>query len=705
MAEYRRWPWPREHYAAVVDRLNAAGARSITFDVDFSASSDPVSDKALADALARSSAEIILPTFSQAATFRNEGDVSERRVLDALPIPALRGSAVLGSVSVLPDSDGIVRGLPLGTVTGGMPRPALAARIAKQSGEVGQPFPVDFAIDPATIPRHSFADVERGTFDAASLRGKDILIGATAIELYDRYAVPGHGVIPGVVLQALAVETLYSGVPTYWGFELPLFLAIAAALWVYAGTTRRNVGNRAALVMVLLLAGWIGFRSGLRIDIAIVPALMLVATAAGMRVLRLLYQQNRLARLTDAETGLPNLRAFESDPAQADHKFAIAAMIDDFDTIRAVIGTENSAIMVNRVVDRLTIGGNDMRLHRIDDRVLAWTTDLELYDLEDQLAGLRALMRSPIEVAGRRLDIGLHFGIAETGAVSAAAHAASKALRLKEPWRYHEDAESTALAQQISLMGELDEGVENGQLQVFYQPKLDLKTNRIGSVEALVRWEHPTRGFLRPDIFIPLAEENDRIADLTLFVLRRTIEDLAKWCERGIVIGAAVNISAKLITSATFSGRAYAILEESGVPRNRLTFEITESAEMDDPEKSREALLKLREMGVHISMDDYGTGQSTLSYLKNLPLSELKIDRSFVQYAHTSSSDAMLVRSTVQLAHELGLKVVAEGVEDAECLTFLKSIDCDFAQGYLIGKPMVADDLLALAQKDEKRVA
>ncbi len=699
MAQYRRWPWPRIHYAAAVDRLNAAGVRSIAFDVDFSAASDPASDRALADALARSRAEIILPTFSQSASFRSNSDVSEQRVLDALPIPALRDHVVLGSVSVLPDSDGMVRAMPLGTITAGIPRPALSVQIAKQSGAVGQAFPVDFAIDPASIPRHSFANIERGTFDAESLRGKDVLIGATAIELFDRYAVPGHGVIPGVILQALAVETLYDGVPSYWGYPLPLLLAAIAGFMIHAGESRRSVFRRTISVATLLLSGWAVLWIGLRVDIAIVPALVLLAAIAAIRATGLLYQQKRLARLTDTETSLPNLRALEAQIAHTPRKFAVAAMIDEYDTIRAVIGRDEFATLAHRIVDRLRVAGCDLPVYRVDDRVLAWTTDLELYELEDQLAGLRALMRSPVEIAGRRLDTSLYFGIAEAGAIGGAIHAASQAMRQKEPWRYHEDAQSAALAQQISLMGELDEGVENGQLQVFYQPKVDLRSDDIASVEALIRWQHPTRGFLRPDMFIPLAEENDRIADLTLFVLRRTIDDLLHWCERGVVIGAAINISAKLLTSPSFTQRAHAILRESGVPRNRLTFEVTESAEMQDPEKSREALLKLCALGVSISMDDYGTGQSTLSYLKNLPLSELKIDRSFVQFAHTNKGDAMLVRSTVQLAHELGLKVVAEGVEDAECLHFLKSIQCDYAQGYLIGKPMTAVQLLELMRQ------
>jgi EAL domain-containing protein (putative c-di-GMP-specific phosphodiesterase class I) len=254
-------------------------------------------------------------------------------------------------------------------------------------------------------------------------------------------------------------------------------------------------------------------------------------------------------------------------------------------------------------------------------------------------------------------------------------------------------------------MGEMDSAMRDGHIKVHYQPKLDLKTNQVTCAEALVRWEHPTRGMLPPDSFIPLAEESGRIEDLTLHVIRQTIEDMRAWCAQGLVLGAAVNISARLLSAPSFVERAEALLANLGVPPSRLTFEVTESAELDDPDASIAALNRFRDRGIKISMDDYGTGQSTLSYLKTLPISELKIDRCFVQHAHLDRGDAMLVRSTIQLAHELGLKVVCEGIEDAECLEFLRGIECDYAQGYFVGKPMTAEALASLPLEPTRQAA
>ena len=287
-------------------------------------------------------------------------------------------------------------------------------------------------------------------------------------------------------------------------------------------------------------------------------------------------------------------------------------------------------------------------------------------------------------------------GLAEgDDVVNSATRAADEAAQAGVFWRYGE-TDMAALERQVSLMGELDPAIAAGDIHVHYQPKLALALDRITSVEALVRWKHPQRGWVRPDLFIPLAEQSDRIRPLTLFMLERVMRDLARWRTQGIELTAAVNISAKLVAAAGFDGEVRALLAQDIVPPSALILEVTESATLSDPETAGACLQGYRDMGVAISMDDYGTGQSTLSYIKQLPLSELKIDRSFVQHAHISRADGLMVRSTVELAHELGLKVVAEGIEDAECLAFLRTIGCDMAQGYLISKPLPAGELEVL---------
>ncbi len=697
----QQWPWSRTHYAAVVAQLDAAGVRSIGFDVDFSSASNAAADKELAEALSQANAPIVLPTFAQSESFRSE------RMLDVLPIAPLREHTQMGSVSIVPDPDGFVRRMPLGTITSGTPRPSLSAYFAGKAGIVGESFPIDFAIDAGSVPRHSFIDIERGDFNPAQFRGKDVLIGATAVEMGDRYAVPRYGVIPGVIVQALATETLIAGQPVYGSWELPLLLAALFAAVIFGSPTYLNSVLRMAGFAVTMVALSHYSYTAFHTWFDIVPALTLIITSAIMRNVLLGRRQYLKSQRRDRETGLPNAIALRAHIDRAHPEYVVAAMLDEFDTLKAVLSAEDLPVLLRRLTDRLKLAADKQLVCRTDDRMLAWSTPSQLFEVEEQLASLRALMLSPIEIGGRRFDVPLTFGVADARhdrAIANAAHAANAAHRAGDKWQLHEADRSQHLEQQVSLMGELDESLRDGHVKVYYQPKLDLKSGQITKTEALVRWDHPQKGMLPPDSFIPLAEESGRIEDLTIFVLQQAIADMEIWATKGMSIGTAVNVSARLLTSRSFVDRALALIDAMKVPVEQLLFEVTESAELADWDASIETLQKLRARGIAISMDDYGTGQSTLSYLKALPLSELKIDRSFVQHAHIDRGDAMLVRSTVQLAHELGLKVVAEGVEDAECLAFLKTIDCDYAQGYFVARPMVANELVAMVT-DPARIA
>ncbi|TAD81412.1 MAG: EAL domain-containing protein [Sphingomonadales bacterium] len=696
MAAIRRWPWPRDHYARVVSALDQAGVRSISFDVDFSSDGDAAGDRALADAIAAAKASVALPTFAQKAGFGDE------RQLDSLPIPILREHAHLASVSVLPDRDGYVRRIPFGTVTSATARPSLSAFVAGQDGAVGESFPVDFAIDPATIPRHSFVAIERGMIPSGSLKGKDVIIGASAIELGDRYTVPGHGVMPGVIIQALAAETLGEGEPVYGSWALPLLCAAVLALAILAAQRRRAALLRTGGALVVLFTMWLAARLAADIWFEIAPALMLAVATGAIRHITLTQRFAAQRRRIDPESGLPNRLALDTRDPSASDRYAVAAQIDDFDALKLAIDGDNIGTLLGRIAERLKVASGVEAVYRSEDRTLVWVSALPIAELEAQLAGIRALMRSPIEMAGRRLGVSLTFGVADWGAADPAvqaAHAASLAKRAGKFWRLHTAGTGEAVTQQFSLLGELDDALRSGNITVLYQPKLNLATRQIDSVEALVRWNHPERGLLPPDCFIPLFEERGRMDDLTLAVLTQALADARQWHARGLTISVAVNISAALLTSQSFADRALALVARGDVAVQQITFEVTESAQFEDTDGAIATLQRFRAAGIRISMDDYGTGQSALNYLKLLPLSELKIDRMFVAQAHIDKGDAMLVRSTVQLAHELGLKVVAEGVEEAACLAFLKRIGCDYAQGYFIGKPLSADALATLARE------
>lgn len=684
VAALKRWPWPRRNYADAISTLDRAGARTIAFDVDFSAASNPDDDGLLAEAILGARSTVVLPTFRQRA---KSGD---RRQLDSLPLARLRENATLAAVAVAPDSDGMVRRMFLGTMTAGTPRPSLSAFIGRRSGAADAQFPIDYSIRPASIPRLSFIDVARGRIDPAQIAGRDILIGATAIEMGDRYAVPLYGVLPGVVIQALAAETLIRGVPTQLGWLPGLILALVMCFWLTRCRTLAELQLASAVAVLVLFstAAVLDALTGAVADhLPGMAAVGIVALGTGMRMIR---AQRAHRQSHDSATGMPNRVALIDAEASPDGSTLVVASIQGFDRLATVLGPDGAVALVTRIAERITFASDRATVYRIEDRSLAWTMCAAGADATARLDAVMAMMLNPVEVGGRNVDVTLACGLASgedtADLLNRASLAASEAAAAHVPWRIA-SADREELAWQVSLMGELSAAILERQIEVVYQPKLDIAAGTISSLEALVRWRHPVRGYLRPDLFIPMAEENDRILGLTLCVLETVLRDLREWMAEGRMVKAAVNISATLVTSQAFAEEVKTLLAKSRVPTSQLIFEITESATIANPKEAVEALTEFRDMGIAISMDDYGTGQSTLSYLRDLPLAELKIDRSFVQHAHINPNDAVLVRSTVDLAHKLGLKVVAEGVEDEGCLDFLRSIGCDMAQGYLIAKP------------------
>ena len=250
----------------------------------------------------------------------------------------------------------------------------------------------------------------------------------------------------------------------------------------------------------------------------------------------------------------------------------------------------------------------------------------------------------------------------------------------------------------LALAAELRRALDEQELVLRYQPKAELGAGRIVAVEALVRWQHPEHGLLGPDQFIPQAEATGLVRELTLYVLDRALAQLRCWRDEGIDIRVAVNLSARDLYDLTLPETAAQMLAEHGVPASSLELEITESVIVADPMRARAILSRLSEMGVSLAIDDYGTGYSSLGYLKRLPIHQMKIDRSFVMQMADDRNDAAIVRSTVELARNLGLQVVAEGVETAAAWSHLQALGCDFAQGYYLSRPVPADEIAALVR-------
>jgi EAL domain-containing protein (putative c-di-GMP-specific phosphodiesterase class I) len=248
-------------------------------------------------------------------------------------------------------------------------------------------------------------------------------------------------------------------------------------------------------------------------------------------------------------------------------------------------------------------------------------------------------------------------------------------------------------AGKLALVAELRRAIEGGELVLHYQPKAWVRSGAVCAVEALVRWQHPQRGLVPPDAFLPVAEQTGLIEPLTRWVLNTALEQVRRWGEEFESLTMSVNVSARNLSRPDFADMVLAALDTAGVPAHRLVLEITETALLTDPETAAQVLGRVAAAGVRVSIDDFGQGHTSLGYLSTLPLHELKIDKSFVADLPVNAGHAAIVRSIVELGHNLGLQVVAEGVETEQIVDVLAAVDCDIAQGYLLARPMPPDQL------------
>ena len=311
---------------------------------------------------------------------------------------------------------------------------------------------------------------------------------------------------------------------------------------------------------------------------------------------------------------------------------------------------------------------------------------------------LYALLTEPQRIGNDELRHEVSIGIAAYPAdgqqveelISRAAIARHDAASLPGHLQVYQQDRDLAHQRQIALIRDLRRAAPEGELFLCYQPKLDLKHGHVGQAEALLRWQHPTLGQVSPAEFIPLAERTGSMNSLTLWVIEEAIRQIGEWARRGMLIQLSVNISVDDLADDDLAIRVTALLMQYRVEAAQLIFEITESAIMHNPQQALSVLEQLRACGISLSVDDFGTGYSSLAQLQRLPVQELKIDQSFVRNLNSTSGDGVIVRSTIEMSHNLGLKVVAEGVEFAPSLRLLKQWNCDTAQGYLISRPLNA---------------
>jgi diguanylate cyclase len=558
-----------------------------------------------------------------------------------------------------------------------------------------------------------------------------LVVGGAAI-------VPGRRKLPWLLLAAgyalitigdmfnlLGTESFVGGFADAIAWPLSILL-VSVSVWVESPAGQPSLSDdppgfalpalAAASALAILFVGSLEHVG--RVSLGLAAATLVVAgarSALSLIGLRSLTEQRRLESVTDQLSGLGNRRALfqlldafvaeQRDPDTPERSLAFMFVdLDKFKEVNDSFGHATGDELLRQLGARLrnSLRDSDLVVRLGGDEFAVALLDAGADYAATVAARLTAQIEEPFTLDAVRVQIGASIGIAvmpddaadAADLVRCADLAMYRAkLEGKRFAIYQEDLDGAA--NRVQLVEELKTAIEQRQLELHYQPQVDLATGEINSVEALVRWIHPRLGFVPPLEFIALAEDAGLMRELTAVVLDEALFQCASWRAAGRQLAVSVNISASDLLNPDFPDLVARLLAGYGLGAEVLVLEMTETTAIADFERSQEAIQKLHDLGLVVSVDDFGAGFTSLAYLGSLAVKELKLDRSFIsRLAETKQGrELALVTATVELAHALGLRVVAEGVEDHECLSLLSALSCDLVQGYVISKPKPADQL------------
>jgi EAL domain-containing protein (putative c-di-GMP-specific phosphodiesterase class I)/CHASE2 domain-containing sensor protein len=694
LREVGRWPWPRGRYAELIDAIGSAKPKQQVHDFMFPDKSIPAEDAKLASALKRNP-NVTLGYFLRLGA-------REGKIEDVRPLPMFADHAQLASITFWYNYANEVWTIPYSARNGSERFPALASVLAGVQSDSESAFRINYAFRPSSIPVISAADLINGQADQDQIKGKTVVVGPTSARLGDQYRLPGWGNAGGVYIHIIGAETLKAGRPTDLGW-LPAFLIAMIAAIASIKLGGRRGGALLAGTTLFLLTVPVGLERA-QIFADITAGLFVILWVAG----GLLIANMKRRGLVNAVSGLPNLLALRKAGHEPDRPLVVARIIN-YPQIVSTLAPAEERSLIEQIVARLKVGSEVSTVYQGDEGIFAWAVPSGTA-IGHHVEALAALFRSPAKVTGRKFDIAVSFGVeigngrSQSNRLNSALVAADEATVEGLRWKYHDPERLKDAEWRLSLLSQLDDAIDQGQVWVAYQLQMDLKTNRLRGAEALARWTHPEKGPISPNEFIAAAEQNDRIEKLTWFVLDKAVEAAAQVNREHGPFDMAVNLSARMLSDKTLPSQVRKVLERHGLEPARLTLELTETAALASGADTS-PLFGLRDLGVRISIDDYGTGLSTLEYLRKVPASEIKIDQSFVKSMRDHRSDLVMVQSTIALAHSLGRTVVAEGVESRELLDMLVAMKCEVAQGFIIGRPCSLNDLMKRLVSERKRRA
>jgi diguanylate cyclase (GGDEF)-like protein len=416
--------------------------------------------------------------------------------------------------------------------------------------------------------------------------------------------------------------------------------------------------------------------------------------------------------LHDSLTRLPNRilllerldAALQHAPDQVRPLALLIMDLDHFKEINDTLGHRTGDRLLQQIGPRLlsVLGPGDSVARLGGDEFAVLLAGADGARSRAVCRAILTVLEPPMKVDDLRLRVGISIGVAQypehgedaSLLMQHADIAMYDAKRRHQGYAFFTPADEGRAPSRLGLSAELGEAITDNQLTLVYQPLVDVKTGRVYCAETLVRWRHPRHGLIMPEQFIPAAEQSGAIRPLTLWVIDQALAQIKRWSAIGLDLGISINLSARSLQDRGLPSQVQRLVDRHQADPRRVILEITESALLSDPLTARRVMRRLSQTGFRLSIDDFGTGYSSLTYLKQLPVDEIKIDKSFVSHMDQDDSDAAIVRATIDLAHSLGLKVVAEGVESQGVWNLLEALGCDIAQGYLIRRPLTPQALV-----------
>jgi EAL domain-containing protein (putative c-di-GMP-specific phosphodiesterase class I)/CHASE2 domain-containing sensor protein len=676
-------------HARVVDGVNRAGAKRLFVDFLFDRRGADRDFPKMTAAIRRMGSRAVLAVEAKSA------DLGDSQ-LTRFPSPAFGTAAQLACIGWEYEFWQVWR-LPTALNVNGRDIPTFSSLLANVRNPKVGTYALDLSYNTDTIRTYSAIDVISGQVGARELAGKDVIFAATATAYQDTHYLPGHDKIPGAFIHLIGGETLKRGQPIDIGWIPALALTAAGLIGALAFRRTRHFN-------------WIAVATGLGlivVKVALMPMLVTVSIGASLFLIATIStnvartSRRKSAQHENPVSGLPNFEALRTQASDGSATI-IAAKVVNFEDLAAFIPGEGLSKLVEQVTRRLQLASQGTTLYHDLDGTFAWLVPYYQHSqTETQLMGLAALFNAPLTIDELKVDVSMAFGVndefegSNAQRLAAALVAAEKSIRSRVLWTKYTPQQKDDAGWQLSFHSQLEDALNAGDIWVAFQPQYRIATRQLVGVEALVRWTHPTRGPISPDEFIVQAEKSQDIYRLTLFVMDQAIRSAAQLQKLGTEIHMSVNLSATLLDHKDLVSTIRVMLSAHHLPPERLTIEITETAQIENSLHARQTLAQIRRAGMRLSIDDYGTGQSNLEYLTEIEADEIKIDKRFVMTMRDSQRNLEVVKSTIDLAHRLGATAVAEGIEDAQTMALLDQLGCDIGQGYLLGKPQLIGDLLA----------